>query len=165
LRAIADMQKQWNNLLPGIPMKYSFLDEDINNYYRSEKTWSKIVGWASIISIFLGCLGLLGLTTIAAINRTKEIGIRKVLGSSSKSIAMLLSKDILKPVLISMLIAFPVAWWAMNKWLQGFAFRINLSWWVFAVAGTAAILIAIITVSFQSIKAAIANPVKSLRTE
>jgi putative ABC transport system permease protein len=110
-------------------------------------------------------LGLLGLTTIAAINRTKEIGIRKVLGSSSKGIAMLLSKDILKPVLISMLIAFPAAWWAMNKWLQGFAFRINLSWWVFAVAGTAAILIAIITVTFQAIKAAIANPVKSLRTE
>ncbi|HEY2727913.1 MAG TPA: ABC transporter permease, partial [Parafilimonas sp.] len=95
LRAITDMQKQWNNLLPGIPMKYSFLDEDINNYYQSEKTWSKIVGWASIISIFLGCLGLLGLTTIAAINRTKEIGIRKVLGSSSKGIAILLSKDIL----------------------------------------------------------------------
>jgi putative ABC transport system permease protein len=165
LRTIADMQKQWNNLLPGIPMKYSFLDEDINNYYQSEKTWSKIVGWASIISIFLGCLGLLGLTTIAAINRTKEIGIRKVLGSSSKGIAILLSKDILKPVIISMLIAFPVAWLTMNKWLQGFAFRINISWWVFAVAGTAAMLIAIITVSFQSIKAAIANPVKSLRTE
>ena len=165
LQAIADMQKQWNSLLPGIPMKFSFLDEDINNYYRSEKVWSKIVGWASIISIFLGCLGLLGLTTIAAINRTKEIGIRKVLGSSSRDIAILLSKDILKPVIISMLIAFPVAWWAMNEWLQGFAFRINMSWWVFAVAGTAAILIAIITVSFQSIKAAIANPVKSLRTE
>jgi putative ABC transport system permease protein len=165
LRAIADMQKQWNNLLPGIPMKYSFLDEDINNYYRLEKIWSKIVGWASIISIFLGCLGLLGLTTTAAINRTKEIGIRKVLGSSSKGIAILLSKDILKPVIVAMFIAFPVAWWAMNKWLQSFAFRINISWWVFAVAGTAAIFIAIITVSFQSIKAAIANPVKSLRTE
>jgi putative ABC transport system permease protein len=165
LLAIVNMQKEWNNLLPGVPMKYSFLDEDINNYYQSEKTWSKIVGWASIISIFLGCLGLLGLTTIAAINRTKEIGIRKVLGSSSKNIAILLSKDILKPVIVAVFIAFPVAWWAMNKWLQGFAFRINMSWRVFFVAGTAAILIAIITVSFQSIKAAIANPVKSLRTE
>ena len=165
LRAIADMQKQWNNLLPGIPMKYSFLDEDINNYYQSEKTWSKIVGWASIISIFLGCLGLLGLTTLAAINRTKEIGIRKVLGSSSKGMAILLSKDILKPVIVAMFIAFPIAWWTMNKWLQGFAYRTNISWGVFVVAGLTALLIALITVSFQAIKAAVANPVKSLRTE
>lgn len=165
LHAIADMQKEWNNLLPGIPMKFSFLDEDINNYYQSEKTWSKIVGWASIISIFLGCLGLLGLTSLAAINRTKEIGVRKVLGSSSKGIALLLSKDILKPVVVAMFIAFPVAWWAMSKWLQGFAFRINISWWVFAVAGAAVILIAMITISFQAIKAAVSNPIKSLRTE
>jgi putative ABC transport system permease protein len=165
LQAITDMQKQWNNLLPGIPMKYSFLDEDINNYYQSEKTWSKIVGWASVISIFLGCLGLLGLTSLAAINRTKEIGIRKVLGSSSKGIALLLSRDILKPVIMSLLIAFPVAWLTMNKWLQGFAYRINVSWWVFAAAGLSALLIALTTVSFQAIKAAIANPVKSLRTE
>ena len=165
LQAIADMQKQWNDLLPGIPMKYSFLDEDINNYYRSEKSWSQIIGWASIISIFLGCLGLLGLTSLAATNRTKEIGIRKVLGSSSKGITILLSKDILAPVIVSMFIAFPFAWWAMNKWLQSFAFRINISWWVFIIAGLLALMIALITISFQSIKAAIANPVKSLRTE
>jgi putative ABC transport system permease protein len=164
-KAIADMQRQWNNLVPGMPMKYSFLDEDIHNYYQSEKTWSKIVGCASIISIFLGCLGLLGLTTLAATNRTKEIGIRKVLGSSSKGIAILLSKDILKPVVVSMVIAFPIAWWAMNKWLQSFAYRINISWWMFAVAGLSALLIALITVSFQAIKVAVANPVKSLRTE
>ncbi len=165
LRAIADMQKQWNNLLPGVPMKYSFLEEDINNYYRSEKTWSQIVGWASSISIFLGCLGLLGLTTLAAINRTKEIGIRKVLGSSPKGIAILLSKDILKPVIAAMFIAFPVAWWAMNKWLQGFSFRINISWLVFAVAGLTVLCIALLTVSFQAVKAAMANPVDSLRSE
>jgi putative ABC transport system permease protein len=165
LQAIVDMQKQWNNLLPGIPMKYSFLDEDVNNYYRSEKTWSKIAGWSSIISIFLGCLGLLGLTSLAAINRTKEIGIRKVLGSSSKGIAVLLSKDILKPVIAALFIAFPVAWWVMNKWLQTFAYRINISWWVFTAAGLSAVLIALITISFQAIKAAIANPVESLRTE
>jgi len=165
LQAIADMQKQWSNLLPGIPMKYSFLNEDINNYYQSEKAWSQIVGWASFVSIFLGCLGLLGLTMLAAINRTKEIGIRKVLGSSSKGIAMLLSKDILKPVIVAMFIAFPIAYLAMNKWLQRFAFRINISWWVFAAAGLSALLIALITVSFQAIKAAMSNPVKSLRTE
>jgi len=165
LRTIADMQKQWNHLLPGVPMKFSFLDEDINKYYQSEKAWSKIVGWASIISIFLGCLGLLGLTTLAAINRTKEIGIRKVLGSSSKGIAILLSKDILKPVIAAMFIAFPVAWWAMNKWLQGFAYRIDISWWTFLAAGATAIIIALITVSFQAIKAAMANPVDSLRSE
>jgi putative ABC transport system permease protein len=165
LQVIADMQKQWDNLLPGIPMKYSFLDEDINNYYQSEKTWSKIVGWASIMSIFLGCLGLLGLTTLAAVNRTKEIGIRKVLGSSSKGIAILLSKDILKPVIAAIFIAFPIAWWAMNKWLQSFAYRINIGWWVFAAAGLSALLIALITVSFQAMKAAVANPVEALRSE
>lgn len=164
-QAIADLQKEWNRLLPGIPMKYSFLDEDIANYYQSEKTWSKIVGWASMISIFLGCMGLLGSAMLAANNRTKEIGIRKVLGAPARRIALLLSKDILKPVLISLFIAFPIAWWAMNKWLQGFAFRIDISWWMFALAGFFTIAIAIITVSFQSLKAAIANPLKSLRTE
>ena len=165
MRAIDEMQKQWNNLMPGIPMKYSFLEDDLNSYYQSEKTWSQIIGSASIISIFLGCLGLLGLTTLATINRTKEIGIRKVLGSTTQSIFLLLSKDILKPVFISLSIAFPVAWWAMNKWLQGFAYHINVSLWIFLVAGVTALLIALLTVSFQSIKAALANPVNSLRTE
>ncbi|HVX25656.1 MAG TPA: ABC transporter permease [Parafilimonas sp.] len=165
LPVLADMQKQWNILLPGIPMKFSFLDEDLHNYYESEERWSGIIAWASVISIFLGCLGLLGLTSLAAINRTKEIGIRKVLGSSSGGIALLLSKDIVKPVVLAMLIAFPVAWWAMHNWLHSFAYRINISWWVFIVAGVSALLIALITISFQAIKAAIANPVKSLRTE
>ena len=108
---------------------------------------------------------MLGLTTLAAINRTKEIGIRKVLGSSPKGIALLLSKDILKPVIAAMFIAFPVAWWAMNKWLQGFSFRINISWLVFAVAGLTVLCIALLTVSFQAVKAAMANPVDSLRSE
>ena len=110
-------------------------------------------------------LGLFGLVTYAAEQRTKEIGVRKVLGASVGGIVAMLSKDFAKLVLIASVIAFPVAWWAMNKWLQSFAYRINISWWIFVVAGMAAIVIALITVSFQAIKAAMANPVKSLRTE
>ena len=119
----------------------------------------------SLLTIFVACLGLFGLATYTAEQRTKEIGIRKVLGASVTQVTQMISKDFLKLVLIASVIAFPVAWWAMNKWLQNFAYRINMSWWVFAVAGLSALLIALLTVSFQAIKAAIANPVKSLRTE
>jgi putative ABC transport system permease protein len=118
-----------------------------------------------VFAIFIGCLGLFGLVTYAAEQRIKEIGVRKVLGASVSGIVAMLSKDFAKLVLIASLIAFPFAWWVMHKWLQSFAYRINISWWVFVVAGLAAILIALITVSFQAIKAAVANPVKSLRTE
>jgi putative ABC transport system permease protein len=118
-----------------------------------------------VFAIFIACLGLFGLVTYAAEQRTKEIGIRKVLGAKVGGIVTMLSKDFARLVLIAALVAFPVAWWAMNKWLQSFAYRITISWWVFVVAGITAIAIALITVSFQSIKAAIANPVKSLRTE
>ena len=119
----------------------------------------------SILSVVISCLGLFGLATFATQRRIKEIGVRKVLGAGEAGIVALLSKDFIQLVLISLIIAFPVAWFAMDKWLQGFAYRINISWWVFAIAGVTAIVIAFITVSFQAIKAAIANPVKSLRTE
>jgi putative ABC transport system permease protein len=118
-----------------------------------------------VLAILIACLGLFGLVTYAAEQRIREIGIRKVLGASVSNIASMLSTDFLKLVIISAAIAFPLAWWAMNKWLQGFAYRVNISWWVFVIAGVLALLIALITVSFQSIKAAIANPVKSLRSE
>ena len=120
---------------------------------------------AMIITIFISCMGLFGLAMFSAERRTKEIGIRKVLGASVANITAMLSKDFLILVLIAFLVASPIAWYCMNQWLQGFAYRVSISWWIFALAGSAAILIALITVSFQAIKAALANPVKSLRTE
>ena len=119
----------------------------------------------SIIAIFIACLGLFGLASYTAVKKTKEIGIRKVLGSSVQNIVLLLSKDLLKPVLVGTLIAMPVGYYAMNKWLQGFAYRIDFHWWMFAIAIVVAVSIALLTVGFQAVKAAIANPVKSLRTE
>lgn len=119
----------------------------------------------SVLSIVISSLGLFGLAAFATQRRIKEIGVRKVLGAGEAGIVALLSKDFIQLVLFSLIIAFPVAWYTMNKWLEGFAYRINISWWVFAIAGITAILIAFITVSFQAIKAAVANPVKSLRTE
>lgn len=118
-----------------------------------------------MLAIFVACLGLFGLVAFTAEQRTKEIGIRKVIGASVSGIAQLLTKDLLKLVIVSILIASPIAWWAMNKWLQSFAYRINMSWWIFIAAAGTALLIAFITVSSQAIKAALANPVKSLRTE
>jgi len=163
--ALSVIKKAWNNAAPGVPIRYSFLDEDINNYYRSEQRWTGVVGLAGGISIFLACLGLLGLAALAAINRIKEIGIRKVLGASVLNITNLLLADFLRLILISFLIASPLAWYFMNKWLQDYANRINISWTVFLFAGALAISIALITIGFQAIKAAIANPVKSLRSE
>jgi putative ABC transport system permease protein len=119
----------------------------------------------AVLAIIIACLGLFGLATYAAEQRIKEIGIRKVLGASVRGIIAMLSKDFLKLVVIASIIAFPIAWFAMNKWLQDFAYRINISWWVFVIASVVAILIALLTISYQAIRAAIANPVKSLRTE
>jgi putative ABC transport system permease protein len=119
----------------------------------------------SVIAIFIACLGLFGLASYTAIKRTKEVGVRKVLGSSVQNIVLLLTKDLLKPVLFGALIAIPVGYYAMNKWLQSFAYRIHFHWWMFAIAVTVAIVIALLTVGFQAVKAAIVNPVKSLRTE
>jgi putative ABC transport system permease protein len=117
------------------------------------------------MAIFVGCIGLFGLAAFSAEQRVKEIGIRKVLGASVMGIVSMLSKSFLKPVVIASLIAFPIAWWAMSKWLEDFPYRVNISWWVFALAAIAALVIALLTVSFQAIKAAVSNPVKSLRTE
>ena len=164
-QALINIEKAWKTVVPNIPMKYSFLDEDVNNYYRSEQRWTSIVGMAGGISIFLACLGLLGLAMLSAINRTKEIGIRKVLGASVTSVIMLLSKDFIRLIIIAFVIATPVAWYIMYRWLQDYAARIGINWWVFALTGLAAAIIGFITISSQSVKAAIANPVKSLRSE
>jgi putative ABC transport system permease protein len=155
----------WHKLLPSVPFEYSFLDEAVQKQYETEITLSRIINSFTIIAIFISCLGLFGLAAFSAEQRRKEIGIRKVLGANVSGIVQLLSKDFLKLVFIAILISTPIAWWAMNKWLQAFAYKVDLSWWMFAAAGIIAVAIAMITVSFQSIKAAIANPVKSLRSE
>jgi putative ABC transport system permease protein len=162
---INSVETKWKSMVPAQPFNYSFMDADFNNIYIAEQRTGKLFITFAVFAIFIGCLGLFGLVTYAAEQRIKEIGVRKVLGASVAGIVTMLSKDFAKLVLIASLIAFPVAWLAMDKWLQSFAYRTGISWWIFIIAGAAAIIIALITVSFQAIKAAIANPVKSLRTE
>jgi putative ABC transport system permease protein len=163
--ALDVLKKAWTSVVPVLPFRYTFLDEDIDNFYKSEARWSGIVGWAGGISIFLACLGLFGLAALAAVNRSKEIGIRKVLGASVTGIVGLLSKDFLKLVILAMAIASPLAWYFMNAWLQDYAYRVTIGWLVFAVTGIMAVVIALITIGFQAVKAALANPVESLRSE
>ena len=162
---LADLGSVWRKTVSQAPFEYSFLDSDIQKQYAEEITLKKISNSFTLLAILISCLGLFGLAMFTAQQRTKEIGVRKVLGASATGIAAMLTKDFLKLVFISILIASPLAWWAMNKWLAEFTYRITMSWWVFVLAGTVALLIAFVTVSFQSIKVAIANPVKSLRTE
>ena len=162
---INSIQNRWNTSTSGQPFSYTFMDDDFNKVYTAEQQTGKLFVTFAVFAIFIGCLGLFGLVTYAAEQRTKEIGVRKVLGASVSGIVTMLSKDFAKLVLIASIIAFPVAWWAMHTWLQSFAYRVNISWWIFVVAGLAAVLIALTTVSLQAIKAAVANPVKSLRTE
>ena len=146
-------------------MDKNFLDETIAAQYQAEQRTSSIVKIASGLSVFIACMGLFGLATLTVSRRKKEIGIRKVLGANVGSIVQLLCRDFAKLVIIAAIIAFPLAWWFMHDWLKDFAYQANISWWVFVAAAIIALLIAILTVSFQAIKAAIANPVKSLRTE
>ena len=159
------VESKWKSMAPGQPFVYHFMDEAFNEMYRVEQRTGQLGFVFAIIAILIACLGLFGLATYMAEQRIKEIGIRKVLGASVLGIVQMLSKDFIKLVLIASVFAIPVAWWAMNKWLQDFAYRINIGWWVFIAAGAVAVLIALLTVSFQAIKAAVANPVKSLRTE
>lgn len=162
---LSTIKTKWDALSPDGALSYSFLDERVNNTYEAEKRLESILGIFAGLTILVACLGLFGLVTFTTEQRTKEIGIRKVLGADIGTIVQLLSKDFLKLVLLALLVAVPVAWWAMNKWLQEFAYRIHISWWIFALAGLTAIAIALFTISFRTIKAATANPVKSLRTE
>ncbi|HXB28280.1 MAG TPA: ABC transporter permease [Puia sp.] len=162
---IIEVEKKWNSMGPGQPFSYTFLDADFNKIYNADQRTGKLFITFAIFAIFIACLGLFGLVTYAAEQRIKEIGVRKVLGASVGEIVAMISKDFIKLVLIAFLIAFPVAWLMMNKWLQSFAYRINISWWVFALAGLLILAIALITVSFQAIKAAMANPTTSLRSE
>jgi putative ABC transport system permease protein len=162
---LSQIGEKWKQLTPGHPFTYSFMDQDFNNIYNTEQRIGKIFISFSTLAILIACLGLFGLAAYAAEQRTKEIGIRKVLGATVANITAMLSKDFLMLVMLSIIIASPIAWYAMNKWLQDYANRINIGWPVFVFAGSIAVVIAFITISFQSIKAALANPVKSLRSE
>jgi ABC-type antimicrobial peptide transport system permease subunit len=155
----------WKKFFPAEPFSASFLDEEFEKLYRADNKTSTLIWSFSIIAIFISCLGLFGLAAFTAERRNKEIGIRKILGASIANIVSLLSREFVYMVLLSMVIAFPIAWLAMNKWLENFAYRINIDWWIFLTAAIIALAIAIITVSFQAIKAAMANPVKSLKAE
>jgi putative ABC transport system permease protein len=164
-RTIEHVRRSWATSFRGNPFEYFFLDEYFNRQYESERKFEKLFVSFAVLAIIIGCLGLFGLSAYTASQRIKEIGIRKVLGASVPDITKMLSKDFLKLVIIAVVIATPIAWWAMSKWLEDFAYRVNISWWIFAVAGALALIIAMLTVSLQAIKAAIANPIKSLRTE
>ena len=147
------------------PFEYHYLDQQLALFYAEDARRETMLIWVAVATVFIACLGLFGLTTYSAEQRTKEIGVRKVLGASVVSLVSLLSKDFLKSVLAAIAITFPIAYWAMNEWLLEFAYHIDIKWWVFALAGALALVIALLTVSFQAVKAALANPVKSLRSE
>jgi putative ABC transport system permease protein len=162
---LKNIESRWKALAPGMPFSYQFMDDSFDNMYRAEQRVGTIAMIFSALAILIACLGLFGLSAFTAEQRTKEIGIRKVLGASVQGIVQLLSKDFIRLVLIAFIIAAPLAWYFMNKWLQDFSYRVNLNGWVFLGAGSIALLIALLTISFQAIKAALANPVKNLRTE
>ena len=164
-KVISDVANVWKSFSPDQPFRYTFLDESFANMYKDVQRTGSIFTSFAVLAIIIACLGLFALSAFMAEQRTKEIGIRKVLGASVNGIVTMLSKDFLKLIIIAMLIASPIAWWAMIKWLQDFEYRIPVAWGFFAVAGIAALLIALFTISFQAIKAAVANPVQSLRTE
>jgi len=159
------IEDKWKGLSPNQPFTYSFMDQDFDANYRVEQRFGSMFISFSTLAIIIACLGLFGLAAYAAEQRNKEIGIRKVLGAGVSTIVGMLSMDFIKLVLISILIASPLAWWAMNKWLEDFAYRVTIQWYLLAIAGGTAVLIAFVTISFQSIRAALGNPVESLRSE
>ncbi|WP_299287228.1 ABC transporter permease [uncultured Mucilaginibacter sp.] len=159
------IQQQWQKTYPQNAFEYHFLDEQLAEFYQKEEMIGKLITAGTVVAILISCLGLLGLISLMTVQRTKEIGIRKVLGATVSNIVALISKDFIKLIALAVLISTPFAWWAMHNWLESFAYRINISWWIFALTGILAIVIALLTISFQSVKAALANPVKSLRSE
>ena len=159
------LEQTWTTWAPGWPFEYYFLDEDLADEYEAEEKVGQLAGGFSLLAIVIACLGLFGLAAFSAEQRTKEIGIRKVLGASVGGIVVLLSKDITRLVLAAFVIAAPLAYLAMQRWLDAFVYRVDISWWIFLLAGLAALAIAWLTVSYQSIKAALADPVEALRYE
>ena len=159
------IKDKWSGLAAGMEFDYSFMDQDFDRIYNTEQRTGGVFMAMTVLAIVIACLGLFGLAAYAAEQRYKEIGIRKVLGANVFSITRMLSADFMQLVLIAILIATPFSWYLMQKWLNGFAYRVTLHWWLIALAGTAAILVALLTVSFQSVKAALTSPVKSLKSE
>lgn len=159
------IETKWYSFYPATSFKYKFYDQELEAMYKEEQNFSKLINLATVIAIVISCLGLFGLAIITAFQRTKEIGVRKVLGASVAGIVRILSSDFVKLILVALLIASPIAWWSMNKWLSDFAYRIEIKWWMFAATGISAVVVALLTVGFHAVKAAVANPVKSLRSE
>ena len=162
---MSSVNKVWKKYVSDSPLEYNFLDETFSNLYKQDQQTSFLMIVFALIAIVISALGLFSLAAFEAAQRTKEIGVRKVLGATVAGIAKLLSKDFVKLVCIAIVIATPIAWWAMNKWMQNFAYRIDITWWMFALAGLFALLIALLTVSFQAIRAALLNPITSLKAE
>jgi putative ABC transport system permease protein len=162
---VSHIESAWKNIAPGLPFVYFFSDEAFNQQYTAQERFGKLFTCFAVIAIAVSCMGLLGLSAFSTIQRKKEIGIRKVLGATVSGITMMLSRDFVKLVVIALFITSPISWWLMHNWLQGFAYRINIPLWVFIFSGFAAMLIALLTVSIHAIKAAVVNPVKSLRDD
>jgi putative ABC transport system permease protein len=162
---ISDISNKWKSLNTGTPFSYRFLDESFNNMYRAEQQVGRVAVAFAVLAVIIACLGLFGLATYMAEQRTKEIGVRKVLGATVNNIVVMLSRDFLILIALASVIAFPIAWWAMSAWLQDFEYRVDVGWWIFLVSAMIALVVALCTISFQAIRAALSNPVKSLRTE
>ena len=162
---ISALEKAYHKLFPENPFQYSFRDDSLKKNYESESKWKQIISFAALVTIFISCIGLFGLAMLTTERRFKEIGIRKLLGASTFQLVQLISVDFVKLVFIAFFIAIPIGWLIVNKWLQNFAYRIAISWWIFAIAGMIALLIALATVSFHAIKASLANPVRSLKNQ
>ncbi len=159
------MQRLFHQYYPGVDWNYTFVDDTVAQWYKTERDMAHLLYWATGLTILISCLGLLGLVIYTTNTRTREIGIRKVLGAPVAGIVSLLSGEFVRLVLLAFLIAVPVAWWAANRWLQGFVYRTSISWWVFAFGGLVLLVFALVTLSFQVVRTALANPVRSLRTE
>ncbi|HEY0611491.1 MAG TPA: FtsX-like permease family protein, partial [Chitinophaga sp.] len=164
-QTIKELERTWHELVPYRPFLYSFMDQSFNQQYQQDQRFGEVFTAFAFLTIFIACLGLFGLATYATEQRIKEIGIRKVLGASVSNIVSLLSSGFVKLVMLAFLIATPLAWWGMHQWLQGFAYRVDIQWWVFALAGLLAIVIALFTVSYQAVRAALMNPIRSLRSD
>ena len=162
---MAGLEALWGRLAPHRPFVYTFLDESLDQQYREEEQFGQVVGLFAVLAVFVACLGLFGLAALTTRQRTKEIGLRKVLGASVSGIVVLLTKEVARLVVVAFVLAAPVIYFAMDRWLEGFAYRTEIAWWIFLAAGLGALVIAVLTVSYQAIRAAVVNPVEALRYE
>jgi len=164
-KAIKQMEKAWKEVYPEFDFEYHFMDDDIAQFYKKEQDTAQLLNWATGLSILISCLGLLGLAIHSTNQRTKEIGVRKVLGATVSQIVTLLSADFVRLIVVAFVISLPIAWYAMHQWLQKFAYHTNISAWIFVLAIGSTLIVALLTISMQTIRSAMANPVKSLRSE